>query len=1059
MLSLLMSLFAFMGVGAAASGSAPRTMAATVPQNEPADDAQSDMSGHGAPHTPPGHDTEGHMDGHGTTHTGTMDTGHGGDNHDTTGDTGTAGHGTMDHDVDTGGAATGHETTGHGDGHDTGGHGGMGHGGHDIVLPTTPADIEAFVQAVKSAPDIHVHDSDSPMLGEHMAALALVPTAEATHIAIGNGDWSDPNNWYNGEIPGDNAKVVIPDGVTMTYDVDSAARLFTVRVDGELTFATDTTTSMIVDTFVVSPKGTLTIGTEDDPIQPDVSTDIIIANNGPIDTNWDPMLLSRGLISHGEATFHGAVKDSHEKVIEDPMAGDTSITFEEIPVGWQVGDTIVIAGTDYDGYNKDPSTGERRHFEPEDEIREITSIDGNTVHFNDALIHDHDTPRDDLFTSVANYSRNITIGTEDPDTAEVYERGHAMFMHSDDVDVRYAAFHELGRTDKSEAAHDADEVQNLTFDTNVKGRYGLHLHRTGTDDVDDPAVVIGNAVYGSPGWGFVHHDSNAILDNNASYNTFGAGFVAESGNEIGTWSDNIAIYAQGNNWNLVKNAQDPEAFDTGRSGDGFWFQSRMVDSVDNIAASVNHGFVYYHRGELADDAQLAFDADVFLFPGAMSYVNEVKPEDAPILSFEGNEAFAAKEGLHVVKANTQQNHDVHSIFEDFTAWNVKNGAHFEYTAHYVIKDFDLIAREATQINSPDTGLSFGRNTSDMTIVDTHVDGFQIGYDLLKDFTDPNFSKTDHEYTLINATGSNISKLFYKNYDATYDTILDSSDIVDPGVTPFVELSTPLTYREGSGPGDRTVVLEGSKTDSLGVTDFPGGVDDYDLGIKSVLSILNTKGYYAASDGNNYFTFDLYFSDRLTGDIYKQTELVRIDDNVPLTHTTNQYKDVIYNGEIDITDLQAMVKGSELVASGDNVRALVQPTPEPEIHVQPTPSPEDEANVQRPPTEEEDSQSSSEETTITMDAGRLAPPKEHLDEADENTPADQYAALKASDEISVQLPPKADDLDPPVCEVETTPHTETTDPEVLWTALTENSAILTETDLCQDAEDENILELI
>ena len=82
-------------------------------------------------------------------------------------------------------------------------------------------------------------------------------------------------------------------------------------------------------------------GKQTDPIDPDVNIDFIVANNGAIDTNWDPMLLSRGLISHGKTTIHGAVKDSHEKVTEDPTAGDTSIKFADVPEGWQIGDTIV----------------------------------------------------------------------------------------------------------------------------------------------------------------------------------------------------------------------------------------------------------------------------------------------------------------------------------------------------------------------------------------------------------------------------------------------------------------------------------------------------------------------------------------------------------------------------------------------------------------------------------------------------------------------------------------------------------------------------------------------
>ena len=103
----------------------------------------------------------------------------------------------------------------------------------------------------------------------------------------------------------------------------------------------------------------------------------------------------------------------------------------------------------------------------------------------------------------------------------------------------------LVRTDKSERAFDHSDLPNISADSNLKGRYSFHLHRSGTEDVDDPAMVVGNAVFSSPGWGFVHHDSNAILHNNASFDTFGAGFVAESGNEIGAWTDNLAIGAQG----------------------------------------------------------------------------------------------------------------------------------------------------------------------------------------------------------------------------------------------------------------------------------------------------------------------------------------------------------------------------------------------------------------------------------------------------------------------------------------------------------------------------------
>ena len=65
---------------------------------------------------------------------------------------------------------------------------------------------------------------------------------------------------------------------------------------------------MVVDTFVVAADGRLEIGTEDEPVAENVKTEILIADNGPIDLKWDPSQLSRGLISHGDVQIHGQAK-------------------------------------------------------------------------------------------------------------------------------------------------------------------------------------------------------------------------------------------------------------------------------------------------------------------------------------------------------------------------------------------------------------------------------------------------------------------------------------------------------------------------------------------------------------------------------------------------------------------------------------------------------------------------------------------------------------------------------------------------------------------------------
>ena len=247
-----------------------------------------------------------------------------------------------------------HDHTGHDHG---GGGGGMDHGNGG-----TP----------------HADDPSKAM--EHMAVLNLVPIEGATHTAVNSGSWFDPNTWDNGQVPGAGAKVVIPEGVEVIYDGESAVSLFTVRVDGALEFATDRDTFMEVDTFVVTPSGRLTIGSIDNPVDANVKAVIQIADNGPIDVNWDPMLLSRGVISHGEFEVHGAEKASFLRVATDPRAGDVSITLEAPPEGWQVGDKLVLTGTHLTASPAVPA-GVARDDHTEDEELIITRIEGNTIFF------------------------------------------------------------------------------------------------------------------------------------------------------------------------------------------------------------------------------------------------------------------------------------------------------------------------------------------------------------------------------------------------------------------------------------------------------------------------------------------------------------------------------------------------------------------------------------------------------------------------------------------------------------------------------------------------------
>lgn len=763
------------------------------------------------------------------------------------------------------------------------------------------------------------HHDDPAKMAEHMAVLNLVPVGDATHVAVASGSWFDPATWAGGQIPGNGARVHIPEGVSVAYDGESSVSLYTVRVDGMLEFATDQDTFMEVDTLVVAPAGHLTIGTIDNPVAADVSAIIQIADNGPIQVAWDPMLLSRGVISHGKVDIHGAEKTTFLKVAVDPMAGDTTLTLEAPPEGWQVGDRLVLTGTRLTEYER-VTAGEKRDITTEDEEVIITGINGNVIQLDRVLQFDHDTPRADLKAYVANYSRNVQILTENADGLPVSQRGHVMLMHSDDIDVRYAEFHELGRTDKSERAFDLDNLDTVESDSNIKGRYSLHIHRAGTSDIDDPAMLVGNAVWGSPGWGYVHHDSNAILADNAAYDIFGAAFVSETGNEIGRWSHNIAIKSIGvQGEGLIDNPktlEDVAAFDLGRTGAGFWFQSRMVAAVDNVAASIpgGQGFVYFHRGSLND--VIAVTSSTAPHPESLQYLETALINRPAIIEFSGNETLASQVGLMVVKANPAQRHDIRSFMDDFTGWNVKFGAHLEYTAHYTLKDFDLLAAP-----NGDIGITFGVNAHDMTVNNTNIVGFDTGVYANKDTPlDSSVYGGDFHYVYIDVNIEGATNNYVDGHTAAPDLFLTSGDLHE-GVLTFQSDhgSIPMLIRNRDAPH---IDLSGVKTDSIGQTDVSSEWDPHRYEWGSVYGAIEQEGFWTLPDGRLAVVFDQYVTDRATGDFAKVGTIVAFEDvDYPNLASTLVNEGYTYRGVLDL-DSAAPVGNDDIAFVSKNGSVVI-----------------------------------------------------------------------------------------------------------------------------------------
>ncbi|HET6249265.1 MAG TPA: G8 domain-containing protein [Tepidisphaeraceae bacterium] len=446
------------------------------------------------------------------------------------------------------------------------------------------------------------HPGDMVRQDEHTAMLDLVPVEQATNTAIADGDWNAKATWKDGAIPAAGAKVVIPAGriVTIHQTLDQQ-RLQWVRVDGTLRFDPSANTSIKAVTIVGTPGSSIEIGTEKERIHADKSARIIIADRGPRQAirAADPFDLSGGFLAHGTVRVFGAQYTSHSMPTRVPRAGDSTVAFAVANTGWKVGDTLLFPGLDREQKFRDVSIDPWTNRElpagtHEDEEVTIKAIadGGKTITLDHPLKYQHG----DIYgfpgaVPVGNLTRNVIFKSEN--TADISRRGHVMFMHTQDVVIDSALFHELGRTSvegdiTNPQVKDGKLVEGS--DANTIGRYALHFHiRWGATYKQTPFVVRNSAIVGSPKLGLVNHGGYGLIDDNVSYRVRGSHFFTENGSEIGRFKGNLAVRSNGTDGDddglpIPKgHGYDGHPLNIGHGGHGFWLQGGGVEVTDCVA--------------------------------------------------------------------------------------------------------------------------------------------------------------------------------------------------------------------------------------------------------------------------------------------------------------------------------------------------------------------------------------------------------------------------------------------------------------------------------------------
>ena len=561
-----------------------------------------------------------------------------------------------------------------------------------------------------------------------------------------NGKWSSASTWNPARLPQAGDIVLIKHEIT--YDsLTGEADVIGIDASAALRFATNQPTRLRVGTLLVMPDGTLEVGTTAAPIPANVTAEIIIKDL-PLDlTNdgvgvYDPEQFGTGIVVvDGAWTMHGATKSpTFVRLSEESLAGSTTLSLSAAVSGWLPGDRLILPDTRH-LLGKDDG----KNYVGQWEELSIASIsgDGKTITLTAPLQFDHTGARDadgnlEYLPHIGNMTRNIIIRSENPNGT----RGHTQTHHNADLDIRYAAFRELGRTLNNV------ELDNTTFNsdgsvarigTNQIARYPLHTHRLRGPSTPQPNgyqfTLIGNVVDGGSAahnfkWSLVIHGSHyGLIRENLVYNAMGAGISFEDGSEsYNVLEDNFVVRVNGTGLRADRGCGE----NCGREGVAYWFHGPNNYIRNNVAANVNGKSAFTIFVKNAGDKNIpAYQgAD----PNDEGQFQTVNLYAIPLLEFVGNEAYGASQrGLTYwwigsKGAGTDGPQDVaRSYIRDFVIWHVKVGV-YGYPTHRLTFDRIIIRGDkATVRKTPSWGLDFQDYLQkDLIIQNADIQGVRTG---------------------------------------------------------------------------------------------------------------------------------------------------------------------------------------------------------------------------------------------------------------------------------------------------------------------------------------------
>lgn len=762
----------------------------------------------------------------------------------------------------------------------------------------------------------------------------LIPNNTATHIAIKSGQWTNPSTWNKGSVPNESSIVIIPENIEINYNTNSNQHIFAIRNDGIMTFwaPNGAKRKLIVDTFVNSTSSFLNINASQETSG---TIEIILKafdiekkkrggiggsfwnqnakshykdglrvndhfgkrfpDDGPGVLgrhSWDPEQVSITLMTRGKVRIKGIDKTDFLSCSGNVSKGQKKINLDSNPSGWKVGDQIMITGT------------ERRQ---KSEVFTIKSINGSmvTIDSDKGFIYDHKgISSRDLYTHTANMTRNVIIRSFYTDkSANITRRGHSMFMFNGDIRIENTAFIDLGRTDKGNIIDDFKynikvsgdlknaRIENLNYNAivppqnieNQRGRYAFHFHKS-LKGINSNKLIIarGNVVWGSPGWGMVHHDSHADFTDNIVYEISGGGMIAESGSETGIWKHNlVASMDKVKRPYFVNSSYIPGPLrlqsrdildDDFRGGAAFGLQSRAVRMVNNVGTGAGVVYHYQASGEQSPTADrlstsaLAKEVGFDAFP-----LESTIERSAPALvEFRGNIAYNCGDSFKSQQRAEHAYHRVQSVIKNMKAWNTTR------FAIYINNNFGYTFQDSyfhTKTDSETIGALIQASDDNLNWSNTTFEGFKFKPISIVNGNNTNSNNHENsEFVFHNVTWRNSKARPYSAiFKGTANVI--SGTLQNKPVTFKRKRNMDATINVSTN--DFKVSIEGIITDNAGESTFAHYSPNnskanirrvYDFKNKATLDkYLDVYGKKRDAKGD-YTILTEYISDRVTGKV-------------------------------------------------------------------------------------------------------------------------------------------------------------------------------------------------